>query len=171
MCEFLSWIRKLDGSVLYLTHHQIYETKKGKLLREWDAGKQELTGHGAIRFYYGLNSREGQDCECTDFSTPDNFPGAIADAVKRGEFAGLGMPLQLLSTTAQEEYDRLVKPAQEEYDRIVKPAWAEYDRIVEAARAEYDRIVEAARAEYDRLVKPALWGLFALPENRARAWK
>ena len=34
MCEFISWIKK-DGLTLYLTHDDIYNTKKGKELQKF----------------------------------------------------------------------------------------------------------------------------------------
>ena len=82
MCDFISYIEKSDKKVLFLTNHLIYHTAKGKLLQK-QASKEDLCGHGAIRFYFGLESGEGKERECTDFSDSKNFPDAIVKADRK----------------------------------------------------------------------------------------
>lgn len=119
MCEFISWIEK-NNEILFLDYHDIYETKRGKELREFCVNPDDLVGHGAIRHYYSIVG--GKERECTDFSSPKNFPPKIVAAIKAGKFAGLGVSEQLLN-----------EPALAEYQKIQQPAWAEYQKIKQSA--------------------------------------
>jgi F0F1-type ATP synthase membrane subunit b/b' len=155
MCDFISYIEK-GPKVLFLTNHLIYHTEKGTLLQK-QASEDDLNGHGAIRFYFGLDSSEGKERECTDFSDSKNFPAAIVKAVKNGEMRGLtsNPPEGMLTPKARVEYDKVVDSARAEYDKVVDPARAEYDKVVDPASAEYDKVVDHARVEYDKVVDPA----------------
>src|SRR4030042_366454 len=133
MCEFLSWVELPNGKLRYLTAKNL-ATKKGRELREYVGNSEDLTGHGAIRKYWGLDTHDGSGRECTNFSTPNNFPSELAAAIKSGEFRGLGLPLQML-----------VQEAQKEYDRVYQPAWEEYIRVYQEAKEEYDRVYQEAR--------------------------
>ena len=167
MCEFISWIEK-NGNVYFLTT-PLVEIERGRtLLRDsWE----DRMGHGAIRLMFGLEQDEGQNRECTDFSSPDNFPRAIAQAIKNGEMRGMGVDKALLNETARTEYERIAEAARTEYERIAETARAEYERIAETAWAEYERIIHPARAEYERIKNTAFWDLFAIPNNRVDVWK
>ena len=120
MCDFISWIEK-DSQVIFLTADDVFNTKEGKELQKYCQDKSDLVGHGAIRRYYG-NFKGGTEKECTDFSTPDNFPLEIVKAIKSGKMAGLGIAEGLLT-----------KSALAEYEKIRQPAWAEYDKITQSA--------------------------------------
>src|SRR4030042_5084025 len=137
MCEFLSWVELPNGKLRYLTAKNL-ATKKGRELREYVGNSEDLTGHGAIRKYWGLDNyiihHVGKNHECADFSTPDNFPSELAEAIKSGEFRGLGLPLRMLVQEAQEEYDRVYQPARKEYIRVYQEAKEEYDRVYQEAR-------------------------------------
>ena len=112
MCEFVSWIEK-DGEVLFLTGEDVFHTKRGRELQKYCKSKDDLTGHGAIRWYFGKDDvplAGGKERECINFSTPNNFPKAIVKAIKCGEMAGFdgGMPIfWLLTVSAQAEYERV----------------------------------------------------------------
>ncbi len=82
MCDFISWIEKND-EILFLTYDDVYNTKRGKELREFSESKDDLVGHGAIEFYYDIG--RGKHCECTNFSTPSNFPSKIVEAIIGGK--------------------------------------------------------------------------------------
>ncbi|MFA5154757.1 MAG: hypothetical protein WC554_19585, partial [Clostridia bacterium] len=75
MCQFVSWI-ELDRRVYFLSDKQL-ATTRGKALKKWTECDDDLKGHGAIRHYYHINNSNGIDRECSDFSTPDNFPPEI----------------------------------------------------------------------------------------------
>ena len=158
MCEFLSWIEKGD-KVYFLTGKQVYDTPKGKALKEWSQNiEDDKTGHGAIRFYYNIVG--GEDKECSDFSTPDNFPPVIAKAIKVEKMRRMGISKQLLTQQAWAEYKKIEQPAGAEYDKIRQQAWAEYDKIRQQALAEYNKIRQQA-----------FWDFFAVIENRNPAWR
>lgn len=90
MCDFVSWLEikndKGNDIVLYLDDDDIYHTKRGKLLQSYSGCEADLTGHGSIRWFYELSNKRGREKECTDFSSPDNFPKKIVSAIKEGKF-------------------------------------------------------------------------------------
>ncbi len=120
MCEFISFIKK-GKKIYFLDYDKIYNTEKGRLLQK-ETSKDDYIGHGAIRFYYGLEQDEGKNCECTDFSTPKNFPNEIVIAIKEGRFRGMATPGELLT-----------QPALAEYEKVEQPAWAEYEKVRQTA--------------------------------------
>ena len=153
MCEFVSWIEK-DDEVLFLTGEDVFHTKRGKELQKYCSSKDDLTGHGAIRWYFAKDDiplQGGKEKECTDFSTPDNFPKAIVKAIKRGEMAGFqdDIPLELLMASA----------------------WAEYEKVAASALAEYEKVRAPARAEYNKVSNNKFWALFADVNNRNPKWR
>jgi hypothetical protein len=154
MCEFVSWIEKRElvkgkPKLYYLTGTQIFQTEKGKELQKWCKSKDDLVGHGAIRYFYGLESDEGTNQECTDFTKPLNFPRAIVKAIKDGEMRELGTPQGLL---LKPKWDAIDKEYQTKWDAIYK---------------EYQTKRDAIDKEYQL----AFWDLFAIKENRAEAWR
>ncbi len=167
MCDFVSWIEK-DGKVYFLTANQIFNTAKGKALQQYCGSSDDYVGHGAIREYYGLSSYFEGNRECTDFSTPANFPPEIAKAIKDGKFRGLGAPAQLITqdalvgitlnsqyTKAQAEWDK----SWDERDRD----WAKWNK----ARDERDK----AWVKWDKVHNQTFWDLFADVNNRNPAWR
>lgn len=178
MCEFISWIER-DGAVVFLTGRDL-KTSRGKAMRERIG--DDVCGHGAIREYWDIAPGVGTERECDDFSTPDNFPALIVDAIKNGEFRGIGIAEDLLTPealsgyrsaagTAMSEYESVTDAARAEYSRVFCSSWAECDRGEAAAWSEYDRIRSAARNEYRRVEASAFWDLFANPNNRPEAWR
>ena len=100
MCEFISYIGKetdKGAKVLFLTYDRIFNTPRGEILRKeiGSNNPEDFYGHAAIRKYY--QAEGGKDKECTDFSTPTNFPPTIARAIKGGDFKGFPLPIGLLS--------------------------------------------------------------------------
>ena len=146
MCEFISWIEKKElvtgkPKLYFLTGKQVFETEKGKELQAWCKSKDDLVGHGAIRHFYGLEQDEGEIRECTDFSTPHNFPNAIVTAIKDGEMRGLGTPQGLLSKPLYDKYQADLKLLDDKYQADCK------------------------------LLGDKYWDLFAIRENRSEAWR
>jgi len=148
MCEFVSWIEK-DGTLVYLTGEDVFNTKRGKELQEYCIDLDDLSGHGAIRWYY--NFEGGKNFECTDFSAPDNFPAEIVEVIKSGKMRGMGLSKQLLTKPALAEYNKIQQLARAEYNKIEQPAWAEYSKIEQLALAEYNKIQQLAWAEYSKI--------------------
>lgn len=170
MCQFISWIEK-DGKSVFLTGEDIYHTKRGKELQKYRRSTTGLGGHGDIRWYY--NFAGGVDKEYVDFSMPDNFPLEIATAIKDDKMRGLGAPRELLTAAALAEYERILAAASTEYQKVQGPAWAEYKKVEGAAlaEAEYEKVTAAALAEYEKVEEAAFWDLFAIPEDRSKAWR
>ena len=154
MCEFISWVElpgktKAKPKVLFLTHDLIFNTLMGELLQKWSGSNEDYTGHGAIRFFYGLEQDEGTNRECSNFYTPDKFPQAIVKAIKGGEMRGLGTAPQLLTEPARAAYEKVERQAWAEYQKASQPDWGEYQK---------------ARQQ-------AFWDLFAQSENRNPEWR
>ena len=192
MCDFVSWIEK-DKKVYFLTHDLVYNTKKGRKLREWSGSSDDYCGHGAIRFYFGMEQDEGRDKEYTDFKMPDRFPDVIVNAIKNEEMRGLGQSSDLLTAKARAEYAKVCDQAMAEYDKVCDQARAEcakvynqaraeynkvcdqaraeYDKVYNPARAEYNKVCDQARAEYDKVRDNAFWDLFSVQGNRRPAWR
>ena len=171
MCEFLSYT-EYKGKLYYLTNFEL-ATREGKELRkklDYDF-YEEIKGHGAIKEYFGLPHSKCIDHECTDFSTPDNFPAEIVEKIKVGQFSQIGIAKELLQQPARAEYEKIEQSALAEYRKIQQSAWAEYEKIEQPARAEYEKIEQPALAEYRKIQQSAFWQLFTNPKNRTKVWK
>jgi hypothetical protein len=167
MCEFASWIEK-GNKVYFLTPALIQDTPKGQAWLKYEGDKSEnwkddQKGHGAIRWFFDLQSREGSEHECTDFSNPANFPAEIVKAIKAGEFVSFEFPRGLLSASLYADYKAKRAPLDADYEAKRASLYADY----EAKRASLYADYEAKRAPLDA----DMWDLFAKPENRAEAWK
>jgi len=170
MCEFVSWIEKGD-KVYFLTGEQVFNTRKGEALQKWCGSPDDYIGHGAIRHYYGLEQDEGTNKECTNFSTPKNFPSVISEAIKNGKMRGLAIELQLLTKPAFAEYAKVKQQAYAEYKKVEQQAYAEYKKVKQQAFAEYKKVEQQAFAEYKKVEQPAFWDIFSDPKNRKRGWR
>mgnify|MGYP001569069137 FL=1 len=181
MCEFISWKEFDEGVVLFLTARDMYHTQRGKELQVFSGSQDDLIGHGAIDFFFDLKSK-GKDKECTDFSTPDNFPPAIVKAIKAGEFRGLGVAKELLIPLAWAKYEKVKTSAWMEYEKVRVSAMAEYEKVKDLAQVEHEKVEALAWAEYEKVKTPAqeeyekvknktFWDLFAVTENCAKNWR
>jgi hypothetical protein len=164
VCEFLSAIKTKSKTGrdkwYFLTHDLIHNTPRGEIIQKKYKGDGELIGHSAIREYFELRSGTGENWECSDFSTPDNFPTVIVKALKRGEFKGFNVPAGLLLQTKRDAIDKEYQPKQ---DAIYK----EYQTKRDAIDKEYQPKQDAIDKEY----QDSLWDLFAIPENRVEVWR
>lgn len=115
MSEFMSTVKTQDKNgkdkYYFLTHDLIHNTPRGEMIQRKYPGAGEVIGHSAIREYFEIRAGQGENWECTDFSSPDKFPTAIAKAIRRGEFRGFGTPAGLLSDTTWKQYDAVVDTA------------------------------------------------------------
>jgi len=165
MCEFLSAVKAQDkrgnDKWYYLTHRLIHDTPRGKLLQK-KYGGDELIGHSAIREYFGIREGQGENWECTDFSTPENFPPVLVEAIKKGEFRGTTAPVGLLTRQAQDKQEEAEQPALAEYEKVrqlasaeykkaEQPAWEEYEKVRQLAWAEYNKAEQLAGAEHEKV--------------------
>ena len=150
MCEFMSWVEK-GNKVYFLTDKQIHETAKGKELQEWSKSSDDLPGHGAIRYFYGLEQEEGINKECTDFSSPTNFPARIAKAIKGGKMRGLGTARGLLTNKVdakwRSELNAVDAKWQPEQNAVYVKWRAEQDAVDAKWEAEQNAVDAKWRAE------------------------
>ena len=111
--DFISYIEMPNKEIRFLTKSMIRNTPRGKELTRYVRVIGEILpcfghtrDHGAIEYYYDMKPRQGKHLECTDFSSPDNFPKVIADALKAGdmETTDVAMPEGLLNKEASEAW-------------------------------------------------------------------
>ena len=151
MCERYSWIM-IDGKAVFLTAHDVYHTKRGRELRKHTPSSDDWHGHGAIRWYEGIPNKKGVDRECTDFSSPRNFPPELALAIKDGKMWGFGITKKMVCM-------------------LRKSARAEYNKAYSTARAECEKACSTAYAKYNKACSTAWAKLWSDPKNRIRAWR
>ena len=175
MCEFVSWIKN-DGNIFFLTNDDL-KPRKLKKYKEYNKNwREDLCGHGAIRWFYP-DIIGGSDQECVS-SEITYYPKEIVQAIKDYKLTKIGYNLKLLNTTGlceylkiqQSAYDEYMvieqlalakylnieKSALAEYEKIRQPALAEYEKIKESALAKYLNIEKSALAEYEKIRQPAL---------------
>jgi vacuolar-type H+-ATPase subunit E/Vma4 len=166
MCKRVSWIKTNDNHLLYLTTYDLFDTPQGKAVRE-QLSEDDWIGHTAIKMFYGYKPQDriGAEQECTDFSSPFNFPDEIAQAIKDGKFMDVidsdiltvdaFAKYEKIEQSAYDEYKKIEQSACAEYEKIRQPAYDEYKKIEQSAYAEYEKIEQSAYAEYKRIRQPA----------------
>jgi Fe-S cluster biosynthesis and repair protein YggX len=152
MCQFISW-KEYEGKNYFLINEDL-ETKEGKKLLKEDV-KDDLCGHGALTSYYPELVYKGTSHECSDFSSPYNFPKEIVKAIKQGKLSRIGICVEVLNVLGVKEYNKIKQPALAEYNKIEQSAWAEYNKIEQPALAEYNKIKQPALAEYNKIEQSA----------------
>lgn len=149
MCDFISWIERADGTILFLTDADVWESKRGAELRAYCGASRDYVGHGAIeRFCEMERGKSGTHRKCADFSSPANFPPEIVAALKAGRLARLGRPVEILRAGARAEYTKVRDTAEAKYREELAAACAEHDKACAAAWAERDKVCDAADAQY-----------------------
>jgi len=181
MCEFVSWVEHED-KLYYLTAN-LLNTKEGRDLKKFlgTAYAEDIKGHGAIEHYFGI---KGKHCECTDFSSPNNFPAEIVKAMKSGAFRGIGIPdeSQVLTKKAYADYlskrdalyaDYQSKRAPLDADYLSKraPLDADYLSKRDALYADYQSKRDPIYADYQSKRADLFWDMFMDKKNRVKAWK
>ena len=159
MCEFISWVEK--GEKVYFLTTNLIESKKGKTLLK--DSQEDITGHGAIRLFFGLEQDEGVNKECVDFTDPDNFPPVIVKAIKAGEFKGVPLPAGLCVKPLYDKYQADRKTLDDKYQADSETL---YDKYWADLKPLYDKY-RADRKPLD----DKYWALFATPKNRRRIWR
>lgn len=171
--SFVSWIEYkpkeyngYEGKVYFMTGELIFSTAKEKIqeiIEENGFSPKDCNGYELIRAFYNIDSGDGVERECTDFSTPENFPPQIAQAIKSGKMRGMAIVPELLTKSALAEYKKILHPAQAKYDKIIKPLQAESQKIIKPYWTNYQKIIQlsqdeqvrrAAEAEYDKITMP-----------------
>jgi len=160
MCERFSWIER-DGDVLFLTSYDVFDTRRGKQLRKHTPSKEDWYGHGAIRWFYDLGG--GTERECTDFSSPKNFPPALVEAIKDGEMWEFGITNEMLVM--------LTRQSRAKYEKVCAPARAKRNEVCASAMAECNEVCASAWAKYYTVRQQAFIKLFREKTNRIKAWR
>ena len=158
MCEFVSWVEHED-KLYYLTAN-LLNTKEGRDLKKFigTAYAVDIKGHGAIEHYFGI---KGKHCECTDFSSPNNFPAEIVNAVKSSAFRGIGIP----------DSQVLTKKAYADYESKRDALYADYESKRDALYADYRSKRAPLDADYRSKRDDLFWDIFMDKKNRVKAWK
>ena len=162
MCKPINWLEFENGKVLYLTDEEIFHTERGKALREYCQNKDDLVGHGAIRWYYEVNG--GEEKEVNDFIDPASFPAPILADFVSGKMKKMILDLTpcivILSKPAWEQYMAVKQAAWEQYEAVKQPAWEQYLAVKQPAWEQYLAVEQAA-----------FWNLLMNPENRVKLWQ
>ena len=192
MCDFISW--KTHKGKLYFLTDDIVKLRLREFKQYNEGWKGDLLGHGAIDWFFNLPENCGVKGECTDFSSPKNFPKEIVLAIKECRMNLIGFNLNLLNDPARKEYNKIKQTAWKEYDKIKQTARKEYDEITQTAQKEYEKIRQAtfrkeynkmeqtawekydkigqtAWEKYDKIRQTTFQKLFSNPKNRTEAWK
>jgi len=156
MCKFLSWIELPNGELKYISDFEL-NTRDGQKLRKslFPLFGSEIVGHGAIKTYFGLTNHAGKDCECANFSDPNNFPDKIVGKIKEGKFSKLGLNGLLLTALAWEKYKKVTGPDREEYKKVTALAREEYEKVTALAWEEYKKVTALAWEECEKATGPA----------------
>ena len=93
-CGFVSWYKDMTGRVHFTTDADLPRLAKLKVEGE------DIWGHGAIYALHGWAKDNAparlQGHECTNFSSPSNFPPEIVEAIKAGHMTyGAAQPAML----------------------------------------------------------------------------
>jgi len=155
MCEFVSWI-EFEGNEYFLQNSDL-ETKEGRKLIKYlgDQIKEDLPGHGAIRYYYPELKDRGINKECTDFSTPKNFPYKIVKLIKAGKMSRIGICLDVLNKEGKKAYKKVKAEAWEAYKKVEAPAWEAYKKVEAPALEAYKKVKAPALEAYKKVEAPA----------------
>ena len=176
MCEFISW-KEYNGKIWFLTD-KVVKPRLAEFKKYNPGWRDDLSGHGAIEWFFNLPSQCEANKECTDFSSPKNFPPEIVEAIKAGALSTIGYGVHILTEPARAEYEKIrglalaeyekiERQALVEYEKIRGQAWAEYEKIRGQAWVEYEKIERQALAEYEKIRGPAL---VEYEKIRGQAW-
>jgi hypothetical protein len=158
MCEFISW-KEYQGQVLFLTNDLISE--KLEDYKKFNTGwREDLVGHGAIEWFLLLEHGCGRNQECTNFSSPSNFPREIVDAIKAGKMTFGPFPDGLLCAPLYADYkakrDALYADYKAKRDALdadykakCAPLDADYKAKRDALDADYNAKRDALYADYN----------------------
>ncbi len=199
MCFAISWCELPNGEIKFVTGKQLFHTGKGKALIKKYPSSNDWLGHAIILEYHRLERLEGgcKERECTDFSTPANFPLAISAALKAGEYQGIitNDMLVMLTPAALKIYAAREKAyvdwekayvdrekayaawekaaaAREKAYAAWKKAYVDWEKT-DVAREKTDVAWEKAYAAWKKADVDfgVFWKLFADSANRIEAWR
>jgi hypothetical protein len=190
MCHFISWTeikqetpsdspfydRKRGVKLYYITGDCLKDSRGVELRKHLgDKFDEDVVGHGAIDFYWGLNEK-GKRVDFTNFSSPEGLPDKIRKDLLSGAFRGMPITSSIpamnstLCDAALEKCNEVCDDAFEERNRIC--ATACNFTISEAdSWKKYERVCDAALRRYNRICTTTFWKLFLKKKNRIKEWK
>jgi hypothetical protein len=158
MCNPMSWIDK-DGVILFLIGADL-ETERGRKLIKYTQNRDDLCGHGAIRYFYGTESESGEitpmiggiDKEVIDFDIYlfKKLPLKIKMAIGTGEMRGIWCGIKGL---------------------LRAPLYADYEAKRDTLDADYKAKRAPLYADYKAKRDTLFWDLFAIKSNRLKRWR
>ena len=155
MCEFISWI-EYKGKLLYISNYELNTPDGKELCRKLNYNfYEEIKGHGAIREYFGLSSKQGKRMECTDFSDINNFPQEIVKKIILGEFSQIAIIPELLEQSAWYKYEKVRQPARDNYEKVEKSARDNYEKVKQSAWDNYEKVIQFAWDNHEKIRQPA----------------
>ena len=184
MCQFISW-NKYKDKVYFLTNTDL-DIKNGRIFKEYKKfnpnWREDIYGHGALEYFYPELKGKGVKKECVDFSSPDNFPKEIVEALKKGWLSRIGIVTGILNAEgleqykkvealAWEQYEKIEAPAWEQYKKIKAPAWEQYEKVEAPALEQYEKIKASAWEQYKKVEAPAFASIVRLKKYRRENWK
>jgi hypothetical protein len=168
MCQYASW-KEYEGQAYFLTNADL-ETKEGKNLLAPDY-IVDIKGHGAIEHYYPELKGKGCNKECTDFSSPKNFPPALVKAIIEGRMSRIGIALDVLNEEGKALYDKAIATADKAYDKAIATAYEAYSKAIAPAREAYNKATATAYEAYNKARATAFSAIVTQKKYRTKAWK
>lgn len=186
MSQFVSWIN-LNGANYFLTDRDLRGRRFNEYKRYNKAWLDDITGHGAIRFFYPeLGAVYGSECTCSFFKSPRNFPVSLVEAVKALQMTRFDSIDAALTSRALDRYLRIEQPLKAEYNRIKNTADCKFrdrQRSVMCGGDKFsigyyqsclDDYLLEEREAYSIYLDSKLkifWDIFSDPKNRRKDWR
>ena len=95
--KFMAWLENPKTKEVRFMTKQLLASEEGRNLRRYVNVTKAITpevcvtDHGATEFVYDMKPYAWTHKECTDFSTPTNFPKEVAEAIKENRVATEGV--------------------------------------------------------------------------------
>jgi hypothetical protein len=199
MCESVSAL-KYENKYYFLTSDKLDTFLRSKKGIEWKkthgTNDDDVKGHGFLEeFIYPELKGKAEHWECTDFSSPKNFPYEIVKQLKLGNlrFAIPDSPKQLLTEKVYDDYEAKRAPLYADYEAKRDALYADYEAKRDALDDDYEAKRAPLYADYkakcahlyaDYKAKRAplhadykaksfdlFWNIFMVKKNRTKAWK
>ncbi len=191
MYSNISWI-ELNGKVHYITYKDL-KTERGKELMNrlrrnlgtYDTDNDIYFDRDSIVWYHILKNK-GEYKDESDFSSPDNFPQEIVEAIKHGEFKLVTLCPDILNLEARIAYSKdliklytehklVVGPAEIRYeyytDELSKESPETYRKLSKDAYAEFLNIRMKSERKLAEQEQDLFWSTAINPANRKDVWK
>jgi len=197
VCDFVSWLEDEKGNIYFATSNLLQTKEAKQLVKEMYDNNfyhEDIKGHGFLKAYWP-ELKNPKQCECTDLSSPKNFPAEIIKQIKLGNmrFCLPKEPGQLLLKKASADYQAKCNPLDADYQAKCNPLDADYQAERDALYADWQAKCnplyanwqakcEPLYADYQAKCKPLyadwqakcvelFWIIFDNPKNRKKEWR